>query len=160
MGVYKGSLAAHEFDVVECEVLQNALALHVDYFAFVVHEIVDGEIFLERVVDTVEAALLEAGKVERGFAKSLAGNGAGVDAASTHMLGALDDGNAFAKIRGLGAALFTSRAAANHDEIEGVARNHTNLPGNARQQRETRYPLNHTNSRGRCAPVRNIPPRL
>jgi len=40
------------------------------------------------------------------------------------MLGALDDGNAFAEIGGLGAALFTSRAAADHDEIESIIRSH------------------------------------
>ena len=109
---------------MECEVFQNALPLHVYYFTLVMHEIVDGEIFLERVVDSVETALLEPGKVERGFAKSLAGDSAGVDATAAHMLGALDDGNAFAEIGGLGAALFTSRAAADHDEIESIIRSH------------------------------------
>src|SRR5712664_2734946 len=133
MGVYKGGLAGHELDMVECEVFQNEPALHVDDFTLVVHEIVDGKIFLERVVDTVETALLEAGKVERGFAEGLAGNSAGVDATAAHMLGALDDGNAFAEIGGLGAALFTSRAAADHDEIESIIRSHEFLrfiPGN------------------------------
>src|SRR5712692_9862379 len=122
--VLKGCLAADAFDLVECEVLQNAPALHVDDFTLVVHEIVDGKIFLERIVDSVETALLEAGKVERGFAEGLAGNGAGIDTTSAHMLGALDDGNAFAEIGGLGAAFFTSRAAADHDQIETVARSH------------------------------------
>src|ERR1700682_2754071 len=136
MGVYKGRLAGHEFDVVECEVFQNALTLHVDDFTLVMHEIVDSEILLEGIIDTVEAALLEAGKVQSGFTKSLAGNRAGIDAASAHVLGALDDGNAFAKIGGLGAALFTGRAAADHDQTETVTRTHeflreyltTNLP--------------------------------
>src|SRR5713101_369933 len=124
MGVQEGGLAGHEFDEVECEVFQNAPALHVDDFTLVVHEIVDSEIFLEGIVDTVEAALLEAGKVERGFAKGLAGNGAGIDATAAHVLGALDDGNAFAKIGGLGAALFPGRTATDHNEIERVARGH------------------------------------
>src|SRR5712664_444268 len=124
MGVYKGGLAGHELDMVECEVFQNEPALHVDDFTLVVHEIVDGKIFLERIVDSVETALLEAGKVERGFAEGLAGNGAGIDATAAHMLGALDDGNAFAEIGGLGTTLFTSRAAADHDQIETVARSH------------------------------------
>src|SRR5438552_15882862 len=109
---------------MECEVFQNALPLHVYNFTLVMHEIVDGEIFLERVVDSVETPLLEPGKVERGFAKSLAGDSAGVDATAAHMLGALDDGNAFAEIGGLRAALFTSRAATDHDEIESIIRSH------------------------------------
>jgi len=114
---------------VECEVFQNAAALHIDDFALVVHEVVDGEILLERVVDTVETALLEAGKIECGFAKGLAGNGAGVDAASTHVLGALDDGNGFAEIGSLRAPLFTGGATADHDQIELVVRGHTFLRG-------------------------------
>src|SRR5260370_718929 len=124
MGVYKGGLAGQAMDMVECEVVQNAEALHVDDFTLVMHEIVDGKIFLERVVDTVETALLEAGKVECRFAEGLAGNGTGIDATAAHMFGALDDGNAFAEIGGLGAAFFTSRAAADHDQIETVARSH------------------------------------
>src|SRR5260370_5426878 len=124
MRVLKGCLAADEFDLMECEVLQNALALHVDDFTLVVHEVVDSKILLEGVVDPVKAALLEAGKVESGFAQGLAGNSAGINAASAHMLGALDDGNALAKVGGLGGALFTSRAAADHDEIERGTRSH------------------------------------
>src|SRR5260370_6659774 len=124
MGVYKGGLAVHALDMVECEVFQNAAALHVDGFTVVMHEIVDSQILLKRVVDSVETALLEAGKVERGFAEGLAGNGAGIDATSAHMFGALDDGDAFAEIGGLGGAFFTSRAAADDDQIETVARSH------------------------------------
>jgi hypothetical protein len=43
------------------------------------------------------------------------------------VLGAFDDGNAFAEVRGLGTALFTGRTAADHDEVESVTRNHTFL---------------------------------
>ena len=89
-----------------------------------VHEIVDGEIFLQRIVDAIEAALLESGKIEGGFAQGLAGDGAGVDAATAHVLGALDDGDALAEVRGLCAALLTGRPAANHDEVERLARSH------------------------------------
>src|SRR5260370_17639739 len=109
MGVYKGGLAGHELDMVECEVFQNAAALHVDDFTLVVHEIVDSQILLKRVVDSVETALLEAGKVERGFAEGLAGNGAGIAATAAHMPGALDDGNAFADMRAPVPTLFTPR---------------------------------------------------
>ena len=40
------------------------------------------------------------------------------------MLGALDDGHTLAEVGGLGGALFTGGAAANHDEIERVTRSH------------------------------------
>src|SRR6266851_5169374 len=129
MGGCKCGLAVQDFDVVECEIFQNALALHIDDLTLMVHEIVDGEIFLERIIDPVKAALLEAGKVERGFAKGLAGNGASVDATAAHMFGALDNGDAFAEIGGLRAALLPRRAATDHDEIETVARSHKFLHG-------------------------------
>src|SRR5229473_2078346 len=115
MRIQKSGLPAHELDVVEREVFQDAPTFHFDDFTLVVHEIVDSEIFLERIVDTVKAALLQARKIERGFAKRLAGNGAGIDATAAHVLGAFDDGNAFAKIGGLGAALFPGRTATDHN---------------------------------------------
>src|SRR6266849_1370985 len=124
MGVNKSSLAAHEFDVVECEVFQNAPALHVDDFTLVVHKIVDSKILLKGVVDSIEAALLQPGEVERGFTKGLAGNGAGVDAAPAHVPGAFDYGHAFAKVGGLRAGLFTGRPTADHEQIEIIARSH------------------------------------
>jgi hypothetical protein len=127
MRFLKGCLAADEFDLMECEVLQNALALHVHDFTLVMHEVVDGKILFQRVVDTVETALLEAGKVESGFAQGLAGNRAGINAASAHMPGALDDGHTLAKVGSLGTALFTGGAAANHDQIELFVRGHTFL---------------------------------
>src|SRR5580704_11239386 len=97
------------------EVLQNALALPLHHFALMVHEITDGEILFEGIVDAVDAALFETGEVKCGFTKRLTRDGAGVDAASTHVLSTLDDSDAFAKIRGLRTGLFSSRAAADHD---------------------------------------------
>ncbi len=89
-----------------------------------VHEIVDGKIFLERIIDAVKAALLQAGKIKRGFAQRLAGNGAGINAAPARMLGTLDHRNAFAKVRRLRTGLFAGWAAADHDQVEVVAQNH------------------------------------
>src|SRR6266478_759339 len=124
MGIQKCGLSAHEIDMVKREVFQDTPALHVHNFALVMHEVVNGEIFLERVVDTVEAALLQAGEIECRFAKRLAGNRAGIDAASSHVLGAFDDGHAFAEVRSLRTGFFAGRTAANHDQIETVARSH------------------------------------
>ncbi len=126
--VLERRLAANKLDVVQFEILEDALAFHLDDFPFVVHEIVNGKIFLERVIDAIEAALLESGKIERRFAQRFAGDGARVDAASAHVLGALDDGDALAKIGGLRAGFFSGRAAADHDQVELFARRHTNLP--------------------------------
>src|SRR5438105_10635612 len=85
------------------------------------HEIMDGEIFFQRIINTVEPALLEAGKIQRRFAQRLAGHGAGVDAASADLRGTLDDGNSLAEISCLGAGLFARGPAADDDQIETVA---------------------------------------
>src|SRR6266849_7009312 len=109
MRVFESGLTADEFNFVERKIFQDALAFHVHHFAFVVHEIVDGEILLQRVIDAIESALLKSGKIEGGFAEGLAGDGAGVDATATHVLSALDDGNALPKVGSLCAALFAGR---------------------------------------------------
>src|SRR5580692_1809367 len=64
MRICERSLTANEFNFVKCKILQNALAFHLDDGALMMHEIVDGEIFFQRVVNSIEAALLQAGKVE------------------------------------------------------------------------------------------------
>src|SRR6267143_7049478 len=119
--VFESGPAADEFDLVEREIFQDALAFHVHDFALVVHEIVDGEIFLQRVINAIESALLQAGEIERGFAERLAGNGTRVDAAATHVIGAFDDGDALAEVSRLGATLFTGRTAADDDKVESIA---------------------------------------
>src|ERR1017187_2277218 len=119
--VFERTTAADEFDAMQGQILQNALPLHFNHFALVVHEIIDRQILFQRVVDAVEATLLEPGKVESGFTQRLTGDSAGVDAAPAHILSAFDDGDAFAKIGGLRTRLLACRAAADHDEIEFFA---------------------------------------
>jgi hypothetical protein len=58
----------------------------------------------ERVIDTIKAALFQAREIERRFAQSLAGNGTSIDATAAHVACALDQGDALAKIDGLGPA--------------------------------------------------------
>src|ERR1700674_1935448 len=72
----------------------------------------------------MQAALLKAGKVERGFAKSLAWNGAGVDATAAQVRGALNDRHALAEIGGLGAGLFAARATSDDDKLVGIVQGH------------------------------------
>ena len=59
VGVFKSCLTAYEFDLVQREIFENALPFHFDDFAFMVHEVVHGEIFFQRIVNAVKAALLQ-----------------------------------------------------------------------------------------------------
>src|SRR5262249_45639169 len=99
-------------------------ALHFDHFALVVHEVVHREVFLERIVDAIEAALLEPGEIQGGLPKGLARNGTGVDAAAARMVRALDDRDALAEIGSLRAGFLACRTATDDDQIEGLSRRH------------------------------------
>ena len=124
MRVLECGLAADELDAVQLEIFQNALPLHLNHFALVVHEVVYGQILFQRVIDAVQAALLQARKVERGFAERLAGHRAAVDAASADNGSSLDDGHPLAEIGRLGARLFSGGSAADHHKIERFIRRH------------------------------------
>src|SRR5919109_1451106 len=131
MAICKGRLGANKFDLVQSEISQNPPPLHVHYFALVVHEVVHGEIFFQRIINAVEPALLQAGKIKRRFTQSFAGNRARVDAASTHVLRSLDNRDALAKISSLRSGLLARRAAANHNQIKIFGRTHLASPTQA-----------------------------
>src|SRR5271169_2173664 len=109
------------------EIFQDALAFHFDDGALMVHEIVNGKIFLERIINSIKPALFQPGKIKRGLPQRLAGDRAGVDAASAHVLCPFNDRDAFAEIGGLRARFFAGGAAANHNQIKVFTGSHTNL---------------------------------
>jgi hypothetical protein len=124
VGILERCLTANKLDVVQLEIFEYPLAFHFDDFPLVVHEILYGKIFLERVIDAIEAALLESGKIERRLAQRLAGDGARIDAASAHVRGALDDSDTLSKISGLRASFFSGRAAPDYDKVEVIVSSH------------------------------------
>ena len=132
VGVFEGRLAVEKCDLVQGEIFEDALAFHFHHFALVVHEVVYGEIFLERVVDAVKAALLEAGEVQGGFAQRLAGDRAGIDATAAGVLGAFDYGDALAEVGGLGAGFFSRRATADDQQVKLLVGRHSNPPAQCR----------------------------
>ena len=85
-----------------------------------VHEVVNGEIFLERIIDPVEATLAEAGKIKRRLAQRLAWDSARVDTTAAGTRGAFDDSDAFSEIRGLRSSFFSSWPATNHNQVERI----------------------------------------
>ena len=99
---------------------------HLDVYKrqLVVHEVVHGEIFFQRIVDAVQATLLQPGKIQGRFTERLAGHRAGVDAASSHVLRAFDDRHALTKICRLRASLLARGTAANHNQIEIIVGPH------------------------------------
>src|SRR5437867_1020825 len=85
--------------------------------ALAVQEVVHGEVLADPVVDAVEPALVEAGKVERGLPQRLRRNRARVDAGPADLGSLLDDGDTLAEVRRLRRALFAGRPGPDHDQV-------------------------------------------
>jgi hypothetical protein len=122
--IFERSLAADQLNFVELQVLQDALALHFDHRAFVVHKIMDGEIFFQRIINAVQPALFQPGEVQRRLAQRFAWNGPRVDATSPDHGRALDDRHALAEVRRLGAGLFAGRPTADDHQIKLLRSSH------------------------------------
>ncbi len=128
MWVFKRRLPLDVFDLVQVKILEDALAFHFNDFALMMHEIVNRKIFFERIIDAVEAALAESGKIERRFAQSFAGNSAGVDATAARIRRAFNDGYALAEISSLRSSFFPRGATTDDDQVETVVGCQQNLP--------------------------------
>ena len=61
--------------------------------------------------------MAESGEVKNGFAQSLAGNGAAMDANAADHVIAIDHGHALAELRGGNSAFLAGGPAANDDEV-------------------------------------------
>ena len=76
-----------------------------------------GDLFLDVIVDAVDALVLEAGEVQHGFAHGLAGNGAGVDAGAADDFALLDHRHAAAALGALNGRTLSGRAGADDDDV-------------------------------------------
>ena len=105
-------------DFVPAQVVVDPLPLVRDDAVFAVHEIGDGDA-VDGDVDRAfaEAALPEAGEVQRRLAQRLRRNGAGVDARAAEDRLALDERDTLAEVRRLRSALLAGRSGADDDEV-------------------------------------------
>ena len=76
-----------------------------------------GDLFLDVVVDAVDALVFEAGEMQHGLAHGLAGDGAGVDADPADDFALLDEDDAAAAFRALNGRALAGGAGADDDEI-------------------------------------------
>src|SRR5262249_37438909 len=82
-----------------------------------VHEVLHRDVGFDLIVHAVEAADAEAREEQRGLAKRLGRDGAGVDPRAAGMRGHLDEGNAAAEVRGLRRTLLAGGPAPDPDQI-------------------------------------------
>src|SRR5262249_38700718 len=106
-----------QVDVVALDVLEDERPERPHDLALTIEEIVHREITGDPMVDTVEPSLLEAGKVEGRLPKRFRRDRPGVDSGAADLLSLLDDGDAFAEVRGLRGTLLARRPGSDDDEV-------------------------------------------
>src|SRR5579871_3456504 len=117
-------------------------------------QVLHRNVFFQRVTPAVEGALAQAAQVQDGFAKGLAGNGAGVYANAADGALALDNGDFLAQLRRADGRLLSCRPAADDDQVVDVIR--AGFGGGHVYAPDVRKKLNVTpNRRGREAPDRS-----
>jgi len=88
----------------------DARLLAMDDLLLAIEEVAGGDPVLHFQVDAEEAALLEAGEIERRFPERLGGQGAGIGGGAAEARFLLDDGDFLAQEGGLRPAFLTRRS--------------------------------------------------
>src|SRR5262249_40365550 len=76
-----------------------------------------GDLFLDAIVDAIDALVMIARKMQHGFAKRLAGNRSRVDAHASDDIAPLDNSYTFAHLRALNGGALSGRTRTDHDQI-------------------------------------------
>ena len=116
-GSRRPACAVDHVDAVAGELRLRDVDFGLDHVLHAEGEVRHGDLFLDPVVDAVDALVAVAGEVQHGFAHGLAGDGAGVDAGAADDLALLDDGHALAVLGALDGRPLAGRPRADHDEI-------------------------------------------
>src|SRR6185436_16949994 len=100
------------------EVVVDELPLGFDDGALAEHEVLDGDVVLDLVVDAVEAVRAKPGEVERRLAQRLRRDRAGVDGGAAGLGRLFDDADALPEVGSLRGSFLSSRAGADDDQVE------------------------------------------
>ena len=112
----KLAAAGDHFHAVARQLRLGDVDLGLDHLVDAEAQVRHGDLFLDVVVDAVDALVLEAGEVQHGLPHGLAGDGAGVDAGAADDLALLDHGHAAAALGALDGGALAGRAGADDDE--------------------------------------------
>src|SRR6266481_202168 len=69
--ICKYRLSLHILNFVLLQIFQDAPPLHLHHFPLVMHKIMDRQIFFQRIVNSIEPALPQPGKIQRRFTQRL-----------------------------------------------------------------------------------------
>ncbi len=116
-GVEEAGAAVDHFDAVARQLRLGDIDFGLDHLVDAEAQVGHGDLFLDVVIDAVDALKLEAGEMQHGFAHGLAGDGAGVDAGAADDFALLDDDHAAAALGALNGGALPGGAGADHDEV-------------------------------------------
>ena len=117
MAVEKSRDALDLRDPVLADVVVDQLPLGFDDRTLAEHEVRDGDILLDVIVDAIQPALAKTREIQGGLAERLGRNPPGVDRRAARLRRALHDTHALAEVGGLRGALFAGGSGADHDEV-------------------------------------------
>ena len=111
-----------ELDLVALKLVACDVDLVADDVVGAEVQVRHGDVLLDRVARSVDAALAVPGQVHHRFAQRLRRDGAGVDADAADNLLAFDDQHTAAQLGGLNCGALARRARTNHHQIEVISR--------------------------------------
>jgi hypothetical protein len=113
--------SAEDLDVVPFHVGSHDRPFHLHHVLLATHEVRNGETFLEGIVDSVEAALPQSGKIQCCLTQSLGRHGPRVNPSSPEVLRPLDQGNPLPEVSSLSRPLFSRRPGTDYDQVKPPA---------------------------------------
>ena len=117
VGVQELGGAAKQVDPVAAQLVAHDAGFAFHYLRDASGQIANRYAILDHVIVSVKRAMAESGEVKNGFAQSLAGNGAAVDANAADHVVSIDHGHALAELRCGDRAFLAGRPAPNDDEV-------------------------------------------
>ena len=117
VAIFEGGFSVDKSDLMTPDRLLDHLAFFFNHGVLTIHKVLDGQVFLERIVNAIQAALLKTREIQRRFTKSFGRNCPRVDPCATYIRCAFDQRDTFSVISRFRSTLFPRWPSANNDQI-------------------------------------------
>ena len=116
--VQKTGLSGDHFHPVARQLRLGHVDFRFDHLIDPEPQVRHGDLFLDAIVDAVDALVLEPGEVHHGLPHGFAGDGAGVDAGAAHDFALFDHRHAAAAFGALNGCPLAGRSAPDDDDVK------------------------------------------
>src|SRR5688572_17380897 len=117
IAILEGCFTMNKGNVVTPNCPLDHLAFFFNNGPFPIHEVLDRQIFLERIVNAVQTSLTQTGEIQSRFAKRFGRNCPRVNTCASYMGCAFDECDAFPIISRFRSTFFPRRSGTNYDQI-------------------------------------------